>query len=413
MSDMIQFGGMFNKNSLPYLGHPQLMYALLDIQPGPAAEDVRLPLNFSLVLDKSGSMSGKEIRQLRKAVKWTIDQLQPSDLISIIAFDSRTKVLVGATTASDKRRLRREVDKLDAGGGTNMGPAMRAGLDEIGRHHGRDKVSRLVLLTDGQTSEEEDCQLAADEAGRMDVPVVALGLGTGWNEDLLMDLAQRSGEMGYADLIKKPEDVEPIFQEVLSRMQIVAQDLTVRFLMTQGVEARQVWQVRPLIKNVSSQAVQGRTVVVDLDELEEGGAAVLIELLMPARPPGRYRIAVAEAGYTMPARSLTHQKEQTEMILEITTDPYAAQQVNGRVMNIVEKVTAFKLQTQALDAAAMGDIASATRKLRAAHTRLLEQGEHELAQTALEEAQRLEQGQGISSKGRKTIKLQARKTARL
>ncbi len=43
----------------------------------------------------------------------------------------------------------------------------------------------------------------------------------------------------------------------------------------------------------------------------------------------------------------------------------------------------------------------------------LEQGETELAQNALAEAQRLESGQGVSSEGRKTIKLSSSKTVRL
>jgi Ca-activated chloride channel family protein len=413
MSNVIQFSGLFNKNYAPYLGQPQLMYALLELQPGPAVANVRLPLNFCLVLDRSGSMSGEKIRQLRSAVKWIIDQLQPNDLISIVSFNSVAKVLVSATPATDPGRLHHEVGRLDADGGTNIGPAIRAGLDEIGRHHSRDKVSRIILLTDGDTTGEEECRRQADAAGQMGVPIVALGLGQDWKEALLEDWANRSGQLGYADLIKRPEDVAPVFQQVFSRMQVVAQDLLVRLLMVQGVEARRVWQVSPLIKDVSSSAVQGRAIAVDIGELEQAGAAILIELLIPGRPPGRYRLAQAEASYNVPALGLTYQKEQIDMMVELTTDPYAAQQVNGRVMNIVEKVTAFRLQTQALDEAAMGNIASATRKLRAAHTRLLDQGEADLAQAVLQEAERLEQGQGLSNEGKKTIKLQSRKTVRL
>jgi Ca-activated chloride channel family protein len=82
-------------------------------------------------------------------------------------------------------------------------------------------------------------------------------------------------------------------------------------------------------------------------------------------------------------------------------------------MNIVEKVTAHKLQTQALADAAQGNIAAATQKLRAAHTVLLDQGETALAQNALAEAERLEKGEGVSNEGRKTMILQSRKTIRL
>jgi Ca-activated chloride channel family protein len=82
-------------------------------------------------------------------------------------------------------------------------------------------------------------------------------------------------------------------------------------------------------------------------------------------------------------------------------------------MNVVEKVQAFKLQTQALDEAETGNVSGATLKLRQAVTILLSQGEADLAQQMQQEADRLEQSGQISSEGKKTIMLTSRKTVRL
>ncbi|MCA9991606.1 MAG: hypothetical protein KDE29_11455, partial [Anaerolineales bacterium] len=73
----IQFSGQFHKTHVPFLGQPQLLYTLLEARPGAAVSQGRLPLNVSLVLDKSGSMYGDEMAQLQAAVHWIIDQLQP------------------------------------------------------------------------------------------------------------------------------------------------------------------------------------------------------------------------------------------------------------------------------------------------------------------------------------------------
>lgn len=413
MPNIVQFSGQLNKNALPYMNQHQLAYAYFEIRPGEAAANVRLPLNFSLVLDRSGSMAGNEINQLRQAVKSLIDQLQPNDYISIVAFNSRTEVLVPATMVNNPRDLKQRVDKLSAGGGTTMAPAMKAGLDEISKYMGPDKSSRLIVLTDGQTEGEADCHQKAEEAGRMGIPVIALGLGSDWNEELLIELGQRSGPLGDANLISHPDEINAIFQNVLTEMKVVAQNLSFRLLMVQGVEARRIWQVIPLIKDVSFRAIQGRTVTVDLPELSEAGAAYLIEMLIPPRQPGSYRFAQGEVLYDIPSQGVIQQKESINLMAEVTTNPHMAQQVNGRVMNIVEKVTAFKLQTQALSEAEAGNLAGATQKLRAAHTILLDQGELELAQNALAEANRLEQGQGFSNEGRKTVKLQSSKTVKL
>jgi Ca-activated chloride channel family protein len=78
-------------------------------------------------------------------------------------------------------------------------------------------------------------------------------------------------------------------------------------------------------------------------------------------------------------------------------------------MNVVEKVTAFKLQTRALEEAKMGNVAGASQKLRAAATRLLELGEEDLAQSALDEAENLEKSGQMSSHGTKKLRYETRK----
>ena len=415
MANTMEFSGLFNKAYLPYMAQPQLLYAYFEARPGSSGtrgtSTARLPLNFSLVLDRSGSMSGPKIKQLRQAVQTLIGRLEPTDTVAVIAFNVHSDVLIPATTAGNRAALSDRISRLEAGGGTKMAPAMRAGLAEIAKALTPAVASRLIVLTDGQTTGEDDCRAEADRVAAAGVPLIALGLGSDWNEDLLLDLAQRTGELGDAFLMKGPEDVGPIFDQVFTQMKVVAQDVTFRLLLVQGVEARRVWQVTPLIKDITFGAVRGRTVTFGLPELAESGAAFLVELLIPPRNPGQYRFAQAQATYHLPGQPA--EEARVDLTAEVTTDPNLARGVNGRVMNIVEKVTAFKLQTQALDDAARQDIANATRKLRAAHTMLLEQGEVELAQNALAEAERLESGQGLSSEGRKTIKLSSSKTVRL
>ncbi len=412
MSDIVNFSAEFNKTTAPHLNQPQLVYAYFEIRPGMAAANVQMPLNFSLVLDRSGSMTGRRIAQLREAVVTLIDQLKPDDKISVVAFNGRFKVIVPATSAQDRAMLRKKVNRLIAGGTTNMGPAMAAALTEIRKHHSPDRVSRMILLTDGETSNRPLCYEQAAEAGRLGVPIVALGLGKDWKEDLLLEIEGKGASPGYAAQIKHPSDINNIFQDVFTQMQVSAQNLSLRLLLVQGVETQRVWQVTPLIKDVTHGAVQGRTVSAELPELSDSGAAYLVELLIPSRAPGRYRFAQAELTYDVPVEGQYGVKQRVNLMMDVTADS-ATTRMNSRVMNVVERITAYKLQTQALSEADDGNIAGATRKLRAAHTRLLDLGEMDMAQAALEEAQRLEKGQGFSNQGRKTIKLESRKTVRL
>jgi Ca-activated chloride channel family protein len=194
-------------------------------------------------------------------------------------------------------------------------------------------------------------------------------------------------------------------------MQVVAQDVLLTLRMVQGVEARRVWQAAPMIRDLGRGVLQGRSVQVEVGQLEKGGAAFLMELMLPPRPAGAVRVAQADVTY----RDIDGQpqRQAADLIVQYTPDPDALNDLNGQVMNVVEKVQAFKLQTQALEDAQAGSVEHATRKLRQAVTILLNQGENDLAGQMKEEADRLEQSGEISSEGKKTILLTSRKTVRL
>jgi Ca-activated chloride channel family protein len=133
--------------------------------------------------------------------------------------------------------------------------------------------------------------------------------------------------------------------------------------------------------------------------------------MLPPRQAGIVRIAQTDVTYeTLDAGS---QRQSVDIILNYTNDQSISSQLNHQVMNIVEKVQAFKLQTQALSDAEGGNVGSATRKLRQAVTMLLNQGEEELAAQIQDEATQLEKHGELSSEGKKTIKLTSRKTVRL
>jgi len=165
-----------------------------------------------------------------------------------------------------------------------------------------------------------------------------------------------------------------------------------------------------MISNLGYQPISDRDVQVALGEVEAKiGKALLVELLLPPRPAGKYRIAQAEIAYDVPAQGLVGEKVRSDIMLNFSHDPDETKQYDTSVMNIVEKVTAFKLQTRALDEAKMGNIAGATQKLRAAATRLLDLGEEGLATAALKEADNLEKQGSMSAEGTKKLRYETRK----
>jgi Ca-activated chloride channel family protein len=278
-----------------------------------------------------------------------------------------------------------------------MSTGMGAGLQELQQGLSPNRVNSMLLLTDGQTWEDTlQCETLADQCRASGIPINVLGLGVGaesnWDPILLENLAQRSG--GEWTVIDSLEKVSAVFAKTLLAMQgtaVTNASLTMRLV--EGISPRTVWRVIPLISRLDHQAVSLHDVQVFLGDIQHNvGQAVLADLLLPARPAGIYRLIQADITYDVPGSGLTRQKVTADVVLTFVDDPAQANQTNPRMMNIIERVVAHKLQTQALDEATMGNAKKATQRLRAAATRLLELGENDLAQAANQQAQQIEEG---------------------
>lgn len=411
MADELTLTSTLNKAFVPVTSTQQLVYALIDVKPNEVISQSRMSLNFGFVLDHSGSMRGAKIDRLKDAVALALSKMAPDDFVSVTIFSDSAEVIAGSGPLADKRgNLNNKVQRIRAGGGTQMSRGLSLGLREVYRQFAAERVNQVLLLTDGQTyGDEAQCLKLAKEAGEHHIPVQALGLGDDWNEKLLDEMGQLSG--GDSDLVESPDEIVPLFSQTVERSQkSVVRNAQMILRLVGGVVPRQVWQVTPHINNLGYTPIGEHDVQVPLGDLDaEEGKALLVELLLPPRQPGRYRIAQTEVTYDLPLQNVIGARARSDVIISYTTDALQAEQYNAGVMNLIEKVTAYKLQTRALAEAEMGNIQGATQKLRAAATRLLELGETDLAEAASQEAANLEQSGQMSSSGTKKLRYQTRK----
>jgi Ca-activated chloride channel family protein len=300
-----------------------------------------------------------------------------------------------------------------------MAPAMEAGIIELRKQMGQigsgqgAQVNRLVLLTDGITEKEKRCLEQADQAARVGIPVTALGIGNDWNDKLMQQIGSRSN--GDSDYIAAPEEIRSHFAHAVQQMQsVVVQRANLRVRPALGIEVRSIYRVVPLIGRLDPARGSDRSAAVHLGDLDrDNGQTLLVELVVPSRPPGAYRIAQVEVEYDMAQSGLSGQRVGMDVLINYTHDPNAVPMPDPRVMNIVEKVSAFKLQTRALEDLEAGNIPAATKKLQGALTHLLNQGDNELAAIVQKELSNLEKGQAMTPEGRKTIRFESGKTVRL
>jgi Ca-activated chloride channel family protein len=406
MAKELNLTALFSRDEVPVTGKEQLVYALLELSPG-KVKGGGISANLSLVLDRSGSMEGEKIDNLKQAVKAVVDQLGEDDYLSLVIFDDEAEVILGSQAVLDREAIKRQVDLLIPRGGTQISLGLKQGMEEIKKNYSEQRINRILLLTDGETwGDEEECLNLAQEAEKMGVSITALGIGEEWNENLLLKIAEGSGAGSH--WIQEPGEILDYFQEEIKAVQsvvVTGMEATVR--LSKGVKLQGIHRTQPMISRMEVPQDQ-QSFSLPLGSLDQNrGQSLLIEAILPPRDAGKFRAGQVEVNYDVPGKGIKQKKLKADIVFNYSTSP--STWVNAEVMNLAEKISAFKLQTRALKEAELGNVEGATRKLQAAATRLLDLGELELAEATKKEAENLEKLGKMSSTGTKKLQYGTRK----
>ncbi|QDP23322.1 marine proteobacterial sortase target protein [Bradyrhizobium cosmicum] len=154
-------------------------YLLAFVTP-PSAEQATqkpLPREVVFVIDNSGSMGGTSIVQAKASLTFALSRLQPNDRFNVIRFDDTMDMLFPTSVPADAAHVGEAtafVSALQARGGTEMVPAMRAALtDKLGDTN---TVRQVVFLTDGAIGNEQQLfETITAMRGRSRVFMVGIG----------------------------------------------------------------------------------------------------------------------------------------------------------------------------------------------------------------------------------------------
>jgi len=390
------------KDFMPVTGGSQVAYVLVEARPTEMMAQVRMPLNFALVLDHSGSMKGAKLKNVKEAVKMVIGRLQPTDYVSVVIFDDTSQVVIPSMPANDAPGMQAAIDQIRDAGGTTMSLGMIQGLNELRRWNIPNAVNRMILLTDGVTYGDSDrCRQLARDAASSGIAIYPLGIGADWDEDLLDSIGQLSGGMP-AEFIRNASDALSIFeQQFQSAVDVAIRNATLILRLPVGVAPKKAVKVLPIISELDQSVLSDRQVVIPLGDLEKDKPqSVLVELMIDPRPAGLFRIAQTELSYDVPVANLVGERIRDDIKVTFTMDANQSAPVNAEVMNFAEKANAHRLVTRVLDE--YKRTGKATTRLAPNVTRVLD----EETQAALEQ---INQGQQISQEQVKSIGNKTRK----
>jgi Ca-activated chloride channel family protein len=152
--------------------------------------------DVTLVLDRSGSMSGGAIEAAKSAARRVVSRLDEHDAVNVIVFDDKVDALYEKPRSLDSA-TRHEVDsylgRVQVRGGTDIGGALKRALESQTKDARPDVV---FFLTDGQS--DGPAAIHAAEADSSDTRVFTVGLGEGVDKALLAKIASmRKGRFAF------------------------------------------------------------------------------------------------------------------------------------------------------------------------------------------------------------------------
>lgn len=192
--------------------------------------ETSVPMNLVFLIDVSGSMySSDKLPLLKQSLGILVDNLRPTDRISIVTYAGSAKVILEGGDSTEKEDILSIIQSLEAGGSTAGASGIQLAYEVASRNYISNGNNRIILATDGDfnvgtnsVSELEDFIESKKSTG---VFLSVLGFGTGnIRDDIMESLADHgNGVYYYIDSIKEAEKV--FIHQLGGSMVMVAKDV--------------------------------------------------------------------------------------------------------------------------------------------------------------------------------------------
>lgn len=239
----------------------------------------RSPINLALVIDRSTSMSGDRIEKAREAAIMAVNMLNSEDTLSVVAYDNQAEVIIPATKVNNKTALIKTINQqIKPRGMTALFAGVSKSIDQVDKHLNKAHVNRIILLSDGQANvgptSVGDLSDLARVAAKKGIAITTIGLGLGYNEDLMTAIA------GYSDgnhaFVANSADLEKAFsREFNDVMSVVAQDVVITITTHD--------QVKPVRLLGRDGQISGNTIKVKMNQIYSDQEKYVLLEVIPAK----------------------------------------------------------------------------------------------------------------------------------
>lgn len=320
----------------------------------------RAPVNVAIVIDKSGSMSGEKIEKAKEAAILALHRLKSGDIVSVVLYDSDVEVLVPATKMTKRDDIIHKIRQVHASGSTALYAGVQNGAEELRKFLSRNCVNRIVLLSDGLANVGPESPSALGQLGanlaNEGISVTTIGLGLGYNEDLMSQLAYRSDGGHY--FAEDADELAGVFDAEFGRaLSVVAQQVHIEIICGEGM--------RPVRILGREGTISDRTVNLDIQNIySEHEKYVILEVEIPAHANNKDReLACVQLNY-QDMKTNTAQKSTSACQIHFTDSASDVEKnANKRVLADAVEQIAIENNQRALALRDAGKIGEARQTL--------------------------------------------------
>lgn len=207
-----------------------------------AARADRQPIHLIFLIDRSGSMAGQRLTNVKRSLQFLLQLMNSNDLLSLITYDDDAQTILDRVrvTPEEKASISYKIDQIREAGMTNMSAALLRARQQLqppvvaAAAAAAPLVYKegIIFLTDGHANRG-----VADKAGILNIvertiaenpglSISSVAYGEDHNVDLLSAMGSSGG--GSYNIVNTLEHVATVFGNVLGGLaSVTAQNMVI------------------------------------------------------------------------------------------------------------------------------------------------------------------------------------------
>ncbi|MEE4194131.1 MAG: VWA domain-containing protein [Anaerolineae bacterium] len=321
----------------------------------------RVPLNLSLVLDRSGSMHGEKLHYVKQAAAHVIDFMREEDSVTVVTYDDSVQTLANSQSLTQqvKAEIKTKIMGVETGSSTFLYGGWLAGCRSVAERATDFSFSRTLLLTDGLANVGErrlgPLSIHAQELFMRGISTSCFGVGSDYDEHLLEAMANLGGgNFHFLETVNAiPLVFEREFDEIIN---VVFRDVKIHLTLPESVtvEVSANWHSE---REKDHLTIYLGSMTADQElpvylQLTNGGAGTKESLLIPVRVTGK------------DAEQVNHELMATISLKAVPEAEEAAEKQDPEVMRRFAVVDLADKANEALKREREGDRAGSSQMMR-------------------------------------------------